>query len=73
MPSPVVLVHVSEGSIDTTLCGDSVASGREQLGDAGGVEPGLGQTEGGTKTRTASSNYNGIVLVVLVGGRKSAH
>lgn len=65
VPSPVVLVHVTEGGVDTTLSSDSVASGREQLGDTGSVETGLSKTEGGSQTGTTSTNDEGIVLVVL--------
>jgi hypothetical protein len=47
VPSPVILGHVSEGGVDTALGGDGVGSGREELGDAGSVETGLGESEGG--------------------------
>ena len=65
VPSPVVLVHVTESGVDTTLGSDSVTSGREELGDTGGVEASLGETEGGTETRATSTYDEGIVLVVL--------
>lgn len=65
MPSPVVLVHVSESGVDTTLGGDSVASSREKLGDTGGVETSFGQTESCSQTRATSPNNDSIVLVIL--------
>ena len=42
VPSPVVLSHVAQGGIDTTLSSDGVRSGREQLGDTGSLETALG-------------------------------
>ena len=56
---------LSKSSIDTTLSGDSVRSGREELGNAGGVEASLRETESSTETGTTSTYNNGIVLVIL--------
>merc|ERR1712093_21258 len=64
MPSPVVLGHVAKSSVDTTLSGDSVGSGGEELCDAGGVEAGLCETEGGSQAGTTGADDDGIVLVV---------
>lgn len=55
MPPPVVLGHVAERGVDATLGGDSVRSGREQLGDARRLEARLGETERGTETGTAGA------------------
>jgi len=57
-------VHVTQSSVDTTLSGDGVRTGREELSDTGGVQASLGKTEGGTKTSTTGSNDESIVLVV---------
>lgn len=38
VPSPVILVHVSERSIDTALRGNGVGTRGEQLGDTSSVE-----------------------------------
>ena len=65
VPSPVVLVHVSERGVDTTLGGHGVGTRGEKLGDTSGVESSLGQTEGGAQTGTTRSNDDSIVLVVL--------
>ena len=65
VPSPVVLVHVSQRSVDATLSSDCVASGGEELRDTGRVEASLGKTEGSAETGTASSNNKSIVLMVL--------
>lgn len=56
---------LSKGSVDTTLGGDGVGSGREKLGNTGSVETSLGQTEGSTQTGTTGTDNDGIVLVVL--------
>lgn len=65
VPSPVILVHVTQSSVDTTLSSDGVTSCGEELGDTGCVEASLGKTEGGTKTGTTSTDDEGIVLVIL--------
>lgn len=65
VPSPVILVHVSEGGIDATLSGDGVASRGEELRYTGCVEASLGETEGCSQSGTTSANNEGIVLVVL--------
>jgi len=57
-------MHVSESSVDATLGGDGVGSRREQLGDTGCVETGLGKTERGAQTGTAGSDNNRVVLMV---------
>ena len=64
MPAPVIGMHVAKSGIDTTLSSDCVRSGREKLGDASGLVASLGQTEGGSETGTASTNDDGVVLVV---------
>ena len=50
VPSPVILGHVTQSSIDTTLGGDSVRTSGEELGNACCLESGLGETEGRSKT-----------------------
>ena len=60
-------MHVSERSVDAALGGDRVTPCGEELRDAGGVEAGLGETEGGAEAGTAGANDKRIVLVVLEG------
>lgn len=67
VPSPVVLVHVAKGGVDTTLSRNGVGTSREELGNTGSVETGFGKTKGSAKTGTASTNNKSIVLVVLFG------
>ncbi len=57
---------LSERSIDSALCCYSVASRWEELRYTRGIEPSLGQTEGSPKPRSAGTDDNGIVLMVLV-------
>lgn len=57
-------MHVAERGVDTALGGNRVRPSREELGDARGLEAGLGQTEGSSETGTASTNDDGVVLVV---------
>jgi hypothetical protein len=57
-------MHVSKGSIDSTLSSHRMGSGREQLRDAGGLEASFGETEGSSETSSSSSDHNGIVLMV---------
>lgn len=65
VPSPIILVHVSESSIDSSLCGDGVRSSWEELGNTSSVESSLGKTESCAETSTSSSDDDSIVLVVL--------
>ncbi len=41
-----------------------MGTGREKLGDTGGVETGLSETESGTKTGTTGTDDDSIVLMV---------
>ena len=52
---------VSESCVDTALCGDSVGSGGEELGDAGSVETSLCKTESCSQTRSTSTNDDGVI------------
>jgi len=45
VPPPIILVHVPESSVDSSLGRNSVTSSWEELGYAGGVETSLGKTE----------------------------
>jgi hypothetical protein len=42
MPPPIVLCHVTQRGVDSTLSSDGVGTGREELGDARGFEAGFG-------------------------------
>jgi len=65
VPPPIILVHVSERGIDTTLSSDGVRSSRKEFGNASSVEPSLCQTEGSAQTCTSGSDNDGVVLMVL--------
>ena len=62
--APVVVTHVAQGGRDPSLGGDGVAPGREDLGNAGGRQTGLGQTQGGAQARSAGADHNHVVGVI---------
>src|SRR3546814_2649761 len=62
--SPVVLSHVAQRRVDTSLSSHSVGAGREELGHARGLESGFCQTHRSTETRSSSTDNHSIVLVV---------
>ena len=64
VPAPVVLAHVAERGADAALRRDSVAAGREHLGDAGGAQPLLGHAEGGAQAGAAGADDHDVVGVV---------
>ena len=64
VPAPIVLAHVAERGAHTALGRDCVAARRENLGDAGRLQPLLGQAKGGAQARAASADDNDVVLVV---------
>jgi hypothetical protein len=64
MEAPVVLAHVAERGADTALRRHRVAAGREYLGDAGGRQPRLRETERGPQSRAAGADHHHVVGVV---------
>lgn len=64
---PVILVHVSQRRVDTTLSSDCVTSCGEKLRYAGSVEPCFGKTEGCSQTCTSSTDNDRIVFMVYYG------
>ena len=62
--TPVILLHVAKSSVDATLGCNSVGAGWEELGDASGLEPVLGEAKSGTKPSATSANNNSIKLVI---------
>ena len=64
MELPVIVVHVSEGGIDSSLSGNSVRSGWEELRDTCGFESGLGQTERSSETSTTCTDDDGVICMV---------
>jgi len=61
---PVIVMHVSEGGIDSSLSSDGVRSGWEKLRDACSFESGLGQAEGSSKTSTTSADDDRVICMV---------
>ena len=64
VPAPVVSAHVAERGGDAALGGHGVRAGREHLGDAGGLQAGLGAAERGAQAGTAGADDDHIVGVV---------
>ena len=56
MPMPVIRMHVSESSVNTTLGSNSVRTSREELGDTSSLETSFGKTESSTETGTTGTN-----------------
>ncbi len=65
VPAPVILAHVAERSRDAALGGNGVAAGREDLGDAGGLQAGRSHAHGGAQAGAAGTDDDDIVIVVL--------
>ena len=61
---PVVVLHISQSGIDTALGSNGVGTGGEELGNAGGLETGLGKAKSGSESGTSGTNNNCIILVV---------
>lgn len=64
MPSPVILMHVSKSSVDTTLSGNSVRSSWEQFRNTGGFIAGFTKSESSSESSATSSDNDGVVLVI---------
>ena len=64
VPAPVVRAHVAERGGDAALGRDGVRAGREHLGDAGGLEAGLGGAERGAQARAAGADDDHVIGVV---------
>ena len=62
VPLPVVLLEVAEGGADAALGGAGVGAGRIELGQDRGVDPGLGQLDGGPQAGAAGPDDQGVVL-----------
>ena len=66
VPPPIVLVHVSEGRINSSLSCYSVTSSWKELGYTRCVKTSLGKTKSCPQTSPTGSNDNGIIFVVLL-------
>ena len=70
VPAPVVLAHIAERRADAALRRDGMAAGREDLADAGGLEPRNGHSQCRPQTGAAAPDNDDIVSVMLdrIGG-----
>ncbi len=64
VPGPVIGAVVAERGGDAALRRHGVAAGREQLGDAGGLETRFGAAHGGAQARAAGTHDDGVVGMV---------
>jgi hypothetical protein len=64
MPSPVIFMHVSKSSIDTTLSGNSVGSSWEQFRNTSGFISSFTKSESSSETSATGSDNDGVVLVI---------
>ncbi len=74
VPGPVVRTHVAEAGGDAALRRDGVAAGREDLGDAGGLQAFFGRAHGGAQARAAGADDDDVIDMIddLVGGTHGA-
>ena len=64
VPAPVVRAHVAERGGDAALRRDGVRARREHLGDAGGLQAGLGAAERGAQAGAAGADHDDVVGMV---------
>ncbi len=67
VPLPAVRAHVLERGGDAALRGDSMRSGRENLGDASRLQALLGHAERCAQARTTSPDDHHVELVIDIG------
>src|SRR6202035_2987559 len=74
MPAPIVVAHIAERGGNAALSRDGVASGREYLADAGGLQSFEGRSQGRPQPGAAGANDNDIVGMFgdRIGGRHDA-
>ncbi len=60
----MVRAHVAEGRCNATLRGDGVGAGGEDLGDAGGLQTGLGDAHRGAQPGPAGTDNDGIIDMI---------
>ena len=64
MPAPIVAAHIAERRGDAALRRHRVRAGWEHLGDAGGLEPGLGAAERCAQARAARPDHDHVEDVI---------
>ncbi len=67
MPLPAVRPHVLQRGGDAALRRDRVRARREDLGDAGRLQPLLGHAERGAQARAAGADDDDVEFVVDIG------
>jgi len=64
VPSPIVLVHVSKGGVDTSLSGDGMGSGWEEFRNTGSFETLFDKTKSSSESSTTGSDNNSVEGVI---------
>jgi len=64
VPFPVILVHIAQSSINTSLGCNSVWSRREEFRNAGGFESGLWKPKGCPKSSTSGTYNYGVIFMI---------
>lgn len=63
-PIAIAVTWSRDGMATMYLCSHSVRPGREELGDAGGVEASLRQAESGSESCSPSSHHDSVKLMI---------
>lgn len=63
-PQPIAVTCEAGMMAMLYLCSHSVGPGREELGDAGGVEASLRQAKSGSESCSSRSHYYGVKLMI---------
>ena len=61
VPGPVVRAHIAEAGGNAALRRDGVAAGREDLGDVGGLQPGLRRAHRRAQPRAAGADDDDVI------------
>ena len=64
VPSPIILGHVPQGGINTTLSRHGMRTRRKEFGHTSRFKTGFGQAHGSAQTGTAGTHHDGIVRVI---------
>jgi hypothetical protein len=67
VPTPIILGHISQCGIDTSLCGYGMRSSGEQFGHTGRFESSFGESHGGSKSCSTGSYDDGIIFMIDYG------
>ena len=64
VPAPIIFAHIAKRGANAALCCDRVAACREDLGDAGGLQPRRAHAESGAQPGATSAHHHHIIGMV---------